>query len=593
MVCTVGDLAILDPEELAEQSILVPDVLVDAEIPLWQSSAKSKLHLSGDLVCCQHVPGSRYGPRTSPGPVTERVSALGFALSESSLCVSCSRGISLSAPADLFVVLAAEAVRAGRWIAEGEAAVSADWSWQDFAGWRARQPLRGPVWAGKTAGLKGAQWKAAGAALRVRIEELGELAAATVKQLAAHVSGDAGQSALLERAIVMVYTESEAGEESERIEAFSMCPGVPESAVFFGQEGRRPAACYPDPQPSLWALVAGFWKMDGEAGWSANVQKYCQALDRVYPHVHDLEALACLPCVPAAGCVHAWAMQTARQHRQMVVEDWIARLDMAWDGLRGSNRDNSDACTHLLLVEGWPLTGRDNASLAYLTQFEPVSGPITMYSTQFGYREDRSIAVLGVPEWAAAHASERRRGMPSEVIDGSALQAVALARRGGARILSEEFGHRRKPSAQVVEARDRRADGSQRDSYGYGYGPDRYVRPLQPGALPPRRYGRAEDEWTGFTARDALERGTQFVYGHDDLGLLALAFPVDRNWATKVCIEVELQTSCARHDGVHLCEIDGRLLSAEKNGALIFEPDGMRGSVHIPAAYVAGLAVTR
>ena len=138
-----------------------------------------------------------------------------------------------------------------------------------------------------------------------------------------------------------------------------------------------------------------------------------------------------------------------------------------------------------------------------------------------------------------------------------------------------------------------RAAGGQRDSYsyGYGYGTDRYARPMRLGELPPQRYGRVEDEWTALSARRALERGTQFVYGHDDFALLASAFPVGRNWATQVRIEVELQASCARHDGVHLCEIDGRLLSAEKDGALDFEPDGMRGSAHIPAAYVAGFAV--
>jgi len=581
----------LDPDELAEQSIPVPAVLADAQIPLWQSSAKSKLHLSGDQATCQHGPGPRWGKRNAPAPVTERVAAMGFELSENSMCISCSRRISVSAAADLFVALAAETMRAAQWIAEGQQAVGDDWSWRQFARWRARQPLRSSSWASKTAGLKGAQWKASSVALRARIEELGALAATTVKQLAAHVSGDAGQTALLERAIVMVYSESAARQESEQIAAFSMCPGVPAAtSLMYAQEGSRPESCYREMQPLPWALIAGMWKSDREAGQAADAAGYSGALDGFFPHVHDLQALECSAEVAPAGCLHTWAVQTARHHRRILVEDWVCRLDLAWDGLRGSNRDNSDDCSHLLLVEGWPLTGDASSSVAYLTQFEVVCGPITMYYMQYGFREDRIITVLRVPEWAAVHASERHRYMPSEAADGSALQAVALARRGGAQILSEEFGRRRKPSAQVAAARDRRAAG-QWDPYGYGT--DRYDRPLQEGALPPRRYGRDEKEWTRFNVRHAMECGTQFVYGHDDLALMALGFPAGDNWAAQVRIEVELQTSCPNHDGVHLCAIDGLLSSVEKNGAIAFTPDGMRDTVQIPGAYLVGLAFTR
>lgn len=115
-------------------------------------------------------------------------------------------------------------------------------------------------------------------------------------------------------------------------------------------------------------------------------------------------------------------------------------------------------------------------------------------------------------------------------------------------------------------------------------------RPLIAGALPPPPY--EHEPWSAFAVRRVLDRGTEFVYGHDDTKLLALALRPTGHWRVEACVHVELQTSCNRplhDDEPHLCEVDGIIESVEDSGALVFTPNGMRDSVTIPPGYIAGL----
>ena len=76
-------------------------------------------------------------------------------------------------------------------------------------------------------------------------------------------------------------------------------------------------------------------------------------------------------------------------------------------------------CTHLLCVPTWPLTTDGMDAIAYLSQFEIVSGP---YELEHSYYSRHSVVVLRVPEWAAAHATELRAPLHSEPDDGESTQ---------------------------------------------------------------------------------------------------------------------------------------------------------------------------
>lgn len=587
--CSLSDLAVLDPAFLAAHSLSVPDSLAAASVPLWRSKPSSKYHWADSRGWCQHVPRAEGRVRSRGVPsASEQLPALGFSINEHDVCRQCARQISISPTADLFVKVAAELSRCGLWIVEGEKAMNdRTWTWRDFAEWRARQPLRGPTWVAVSKSIKGAQWKQPAADLAARIEAGQKRSSATVKRLAASIQGDAGQAALLERAIAMVFSESAAQREADQIAAYSMCPGLPDPDCWFAQQPPRPKGCYPKAQIHPWALVSGAWKLDHENGRVIDPEVYCTYLDKIYPHVHDLEALTCSSDVqPGSGCLHEWAIRMARHQRRNVIAEWVSRLEMAWDGLRASSTDSSDACTHLLMVQGWPLTGRADESLAYLTQFDVCLGPFTFRVDRYGYQEDDHWAVLLVPEWAAVHVSEGFSGKSrSELSDGSRLQAVAMARQLGVPITTEEFKPRRKPSKLVAEARAKRDRDTDR-----GW----FRRPLAQGAQPPRTW---DTEWTRNSAGWALlQHGNGFVYDYDQISLLALGLPELENggyYTSPASVNVELQTGCIDHmdAGVHLCNVPGRIVGVAKDGAMTFRPDHLRNRVTIPAAYLVDVRI--
>lgn len=122
-------------------------------------------------------------------------------------------------------------------------------------------------------------------------------------------------------------------------------------------------------------------------------------------------------------------------------------------------------------------------------QFGIVCGPFAVDS---GYTEPGQVAVLRVPEWAAAHVGELPRPMQCEPInDDEPRQAIVLARSAGIPIIEAKFTTRRKPSRRFLAARSQVHEGT---SAGAPYWQRRGHRPRSPGARTPEDYG--DREWT-------------------------------------------------------------------------------------------------
>ena len=552
------DLATLTAEQLAALGLEVPRSLADFDIPLWRSSTKHKYHWADERSSCQHLPGYEWERRRGvAAPVSDRVPALGFSVPESAMCLSCAQRIAISPQADVFIAVAAELARFAEWTSVGRsAAADGDWTWLQFARWRSRQPLQGDRWAKSTQSLRGPKWSNHALELRCEIRAQRAEASAAIRLLANSIQHDATRTALLERAVRMVETDSNALSESDDIlviAGFGRRKRVEHSPMY------SPWLTYD--QPSPWQLVAGWWYHQQERHLPTQVDEITAHLDGLFPHVHDLRRLNCVDfevLLEPGDCVHTWAARTAQVHRHATVRGWINRLNMALEGIAGASPTNSE-CTHLVVVDSWPLTTNDAESIAYLTQFDIVCGPFAVDS---GYYEPDQVAVLRVPEWAAAHVGELPRPMRCEPITDEPRQAIVLARSAGVPILDAEFTTRRKPSQRVVAARDQLHEETS-DS-----GPSwqrRGHRPLRPGAPPPEYYG--DREWTTLSARHVLQRGAVFIYGHDDVRLLKLALPDAGHAAIAACAAVEVQTKCVNHyhnDEPHVCEIDGTAVGVRR-----------------------------
>jgi hypothetical protein len=168
----VRDLTALSLNQLSALDIETPPQLSEASIPLWRSSPKAKYHWADKRASCQYLPGYyRWGAgRDSNPPLSERIPALGFAVDESALCSHCAAQIAISSPADSFIAVAAELARAAEWIQAGRAAAAnGDWTWLQFARWRAREPLWGGHWLDVVHSIHGPGWSRHAAALRERI----------------------------------------------------------------------------------------------------------------------------------------------------------------------------------------------------------------------------------------------------------------------------------------------------------------------------------------------------------------------------------------------------------------------------------------
>lgn len=590
----LGDLAAVTRDQLEALELEIPDQLAHVEIPLWQSSSKSKYHWAGKASVCKHLPGQRYwGPRANrePPPVSHRVPALDFNISSYDVCMDCLSRATISPPADAFVAVVAELARAEEWLQEGLAgAADGDWTWLQFARWKSRQRLLDSSTTDHLHQIRGTGWKPTAMALAAAIDAHRRSAECVTQRVAEGIGDNPGRSALLERAIRMVETDSPALEESRAILQISGCAKRPDG--YLRMMG-VPGTGYE--QPSPWHVTAGTWRDAKKRGGSISADLLADHFDEQFPHVHDVSALPCCPThdppLVEGDCVHTWALRSAQAHRRAQVADWVERLELAAGGLISTDGDTSADCTHLLCVPGWPLIRDGMDSIAYLAQFHVVSGPHRLkgYDGYGGY-DSTSVAVLKVPSWAAAHTAELRAPMHSEPITGDVLQAVRVARQAGVPIVRGEFGSRRKPSSQVAEARLSMAEPT-------GYYHQRTPRPLAPGASPVDVYGNdiADPEWTAYAVRRSLAPGASFVYGIDDLALLSMGLADGDNWRVGGRVQIELQTASRWHDkeGPVICEIDGVVESVHKNGALTFTPEGLRDSVTIPAAYVVGLTFTR
>lgn len=587
----LGDLAAVTRDRLKALELEVPDQLAHVEIPLWQSSSKSKFHWAGKGSGCKHLPGQRYwgpGTKREPPPVSHRVAALDFTVSSYDVCMDCLSRATISPQADAFVAVVAELVRAEQWLQEGlAAAADGNWTWLQFARWKSQQRLLDGRTMSRLHQIRGTGWKPTATALAAAIETHRRSAECVTHRVAEGIRDNPGRSALLDRAIRMVETDSPALEESRALLQISGCAKRPDGYL---QMMGLPTTGYE--QPSPWHITAGTWCEAKKRGGSISADRLADHFDEQFPHVHDLSALPCCPThdppLVVGDCVHTWALRSAQAHRRAQVAAWVERLELAAGGLISTDGDTSDDCTHLLCVPGWPLIRDGMDSIAYLAQFDVVSGPHELEG--YGGYDRTSIAVLRVPSWAAAHTAELRAPMHSEPITGDVLQAVRLARQSGVPIVRGEFGTRRKPSSQVAEARLSMAEPT-------GYYRQRTSRPLAPGASPLDVYGNDADdhEWTAYAVRRSLEPGATFIYGIDDLMLLSTGLPDGGNWRVGGRVQVELQTGSQWHDaeGPHICEIDGVVESVHKNGALTFTPEGLRDSVTIPAAYIVGLTFTR
>ena len=593
----LGDLALVTRDQLEALALDVPDQLIAAVIPLWQTSRKSKYHWADKRSACKHLPGEReWRPmkERKPPPVSKRVAALEFNISLHDMCSGCAQQATLTPAADAFVTVVAELARARKWVQDGlDAATAGDWSWLQFARWKARQPLIGEDWTETVQHIRGKGWTATALDVLEAIQRHRLAAASAMSCLVDSIGDNPGRSAILERAIRMVETDSAALQESETILQISGCPKPPDAYEQLIGVRHRPGY----KQPSPWHLTAGTWRDATKQGGSINVDRLADYFDEEFPHVHDLGALPCCtvhnPAPVQGDCVHTWALRSAQAHRRLQVAEWVQRLELAASALSSAERDATDTCTHLMCVPWWPLIGEGMDSIAYLAQFEVLSGPHQREGhDRYGMYHSGSVAVLKVPAWAAAHVAELPSPMLTEPITGDHQQAIRLARQAGVAIVNDEFASRRKPTAMVRDARTALAQPESRPGY-YSYARD--YRPLSPGCMPPDLYRNSDDgKWTAYAVRHALEPGAVFVYGADDLALLSMGVPEDSRWGLRARIEVELQTECPSHDdGPHLCDVEGVVTAVRSNGALTFTPEGLRSSVTIPAAYIVGLTVIR
>ena len=583
----LSDLAAVTPEQISALGLEIPDDLPGVNVPLWRSSQRAKYHWADERSPCQHLPGNRHWqhPKNkTPPPVFDHVAALGFAVPATSVCSACADSITISAQADAFIAVAAELVRAQHWLEVGrQGAAERSWSWLQFARWKARQPLLGARWEELTRAVRGKHWAAAAVTLRGAVATHRQDAEAVAGLLVASIGDDSARSAVLERAVRMVETESPALQESATVLKISGCHRAPDA--YLERIGVHQPPTYE--QPSPWHVVAAVWKGEVRRCGSVDAQLLADHLDDKFPHVHDLHTLHCCalhdpPFVPG-DCLHTWALRTAQAHRRALVEQWLNRLDMAYCGLLDVHRDASDTCTHLVCIPWWPLIDDGMDSIAYLSQFDVVCGPFQVEHSPY---EISGVAVVRVPGWAAAHAAELRSPLRCEPVVDQHRQAIALVREHGVAVVSDEFTARRKPSNLVLDAR---RDMDQPSHPGGFYRPPAY-RPLVTGAAPPPPYDN--EPWSAHAARRALHPGAEFIYGHDDTKLLAMALPPTGHWRVQARVHVELQTRCTRpdhDDEPHLCEVDAIIEAVQDNGALVVTPNGMRDSVTIPPAYITGL----
>lgn len=192
----LDDLAAVTPEKIDALGLGIPDDLDGVSVPLWRSSPKAKFHWADERSSCQHMPGNRHWQHPkdrSPPMVSDRVSALGFAVPAASMCMSCAAKITISPQADAFVAVVAELVRARQWLEDGrQAAADSLWSWLQFARWKARQPLVGERWDERVSTMRGKRWATTALSIRGVVTAQREESQTVAQQVVASIGEDPG-----------------------------------------------------------------------------------------------------------------------------------------------------------------------------------------------------------------------------------------------------------------------------------------------------------------------------------------------------------------------------------------------------------------
>jgi hypothetical protein len=136
--------------------------------------------------------------------------------------------------------------------------------------------------------IRGKGWAATALDVTQAVDTHRRSAASTMSRLADGIGDNPGRSAILERAIRMVATDSAALQESDAILQISGCKRPPDLCQ---QMMGAPGTGYT--QSSPWHLTAGTWRDATKRGGSISVDRLADYFDEQFPHVHDLNALPC------------------------------------------------------------------------------------------------------------------------------------------------------------------------------------------------------------------------------------------------------------------------------------------------------------
>lgn len=168
----------------------------------------------------------------------------------------------------------------------------------------------------------------------------------------------------------------------------------------------------------VWAAVRRAWSGVRDQGGAATAARAAamRAVEAVWGgvRVRDVTALPEPALVAGAGFASPaqWADAEFQHRWQQYVVDCCHRLEEALGATTGEGGD------------GWQLTRKQDAELAYLAQYEQ-QGPTVPFGgrrTGYGVEPDHAV-VLAVPRFAARHAADHTRDDRQRVILGPDLAA--------------------------------------------------------------------------------------------------------------------------------------------------------------------------
>ncbi|MFE2961113.1 hypothetical protein [Nocardia tengchongensis] len=403
----------------------------------------------------------------------------------------------------------------GHFADEMAAGTERRWEWLDYAQRRASRPLTPSGIGALTNLMKGHRgWARTAVAINGRAAELSARYDELLTQLAGWLNSSRHDEGLLDRAVDIIASESNALEESQLLQQITRA------------REPRPRYSFQGAEPfNAWAHVAVVWMATHRAGRN-QVDAEDRAKSVLAEHCSQVRDLTLLPhdgTVPVRDddCPHSWADRVLAGLRNRYVAAWIDRLEMALKSLSDTHAAAGHAAAdRVLLVSGWPLIGSATARLAFLTQYPTVLDPVHVR----GRGWDRSgvstwVAALHVPDAAAEQAVAIDRSIATVPLPGNVepvTAAISLLRRCGVVVHPVDVPPRPEPSPLVQAERARIAAALDRSQYGYS-------RPFHPAAEPTPEIGGPDREWTAWSVQRAFtDHCGLFVPGHDDLKLFAL-----------------------------------------------------------------------